>query len=229
MLKKPHGFSLIAKIYIIINILLDILTVIRYHKCINNYEVKAMSNTFVENYEILSDEEIVSLINGGSIELFQVIIDRYLPKILFFVKKNCSESEMEDAVQEATYALYSAVKNFDGKRSSFNTFALLCIKRSVYSGIKHGSRAKDIPNELLAPMDGLEIPDCNSPEKIFFDRESYKSLENSIKLELSGLEYSVLQLFLSGKKYIEIARELNISEKSVNNALIRIRKKLKSS
>ena len=175
-----------------------------------------MSNTFVENYEILSDEEIVSLINGGSIELLQVIIDRYLPKILFFVKKNCSESEMEDAVQEATYALYSAVKNFDGKRSSFNTFALLCIKRSVYSGIKHGSRAKD-------------IPDCNSPEKIFFDRESYKSLENSIKLELSGLEYSVLQLFLSGKKYIEIARELNISEKSVNNALIRIRKKLKSS
>lgn len=188
-----------------------------------------MSNTFVENYEILSDEEIVSLINGGSIELLQVIIDRYLPKILFFVKKNCSESEMEDAVQEATYALYSAVKNFDGKRSSFNTFALLCIKRSVYSGIKHSSRAKDIPNELLAPMDGLEIPDCNSPEKIFFDRESYKSLENSIKLELSGLEYSVLQLFLSGKKYIEIARELNISEKSVNNALIRIRKKLKSS
>ena len=91
-----------------------------------------MSNTFVENYEILSDEEIVSLINGGSIELLQVIIDRYLPKILFFVKKNCSESEMEDAVQEATYALYSAVKNFDGKRSSFNTFALLCIKRSVY-------------------------------------------------------------------------------------------------
>ena len=88
-----------------------------------------MSNTFVENYEILSDEEIVSLINGGSIELLQVIIDRYLPKILFFVKKNCSESEMEDAVQEATYALYSAVKNFDGKRSSFNTFALLCIKR----------------------------------------------------------------------------------------------------
>ena len=78
-------------------------------------------------------------------------------------------------------------------------------------------------------MDGFEIPDCNSPEKIFFDRESYKSLENSIKLELSGLEYSVLQLFLSGKKYIEIARELNISEKSVNNALIRIRKKLKSS
>lgn len=46
-----------------------------------------MSNTFVENYEILSDEEIVSLINGGSIELLQVIIDRYLPKILFFVKR----------------------------------------------------------------------------------------------------------------------------------------------
>ena len=55
----------------------------------------------------------------------------------------------------------------------------------------------------------------------------YKALTHSIKLELSGMELAVLQLFLSGKKYIDIADELGVSEKSVNNALMRIRRKLK--
>ena len=222
------SFSFYAKYIVKINIFLDIYKIIRYYKCRNNYEVKAMSNTFVENYEILSDEEIVTLINSGKIELLQVIIERYLPKILFLVKKYCPESDREDAVQEATFALYSAVKNYKNEKSSFATFASLCIRRSVYTGLKQNNRAKHIPDELLQPINDVEIPDCNSPEKIFFDRESYKSLANSIKLELSGLEYSVLQLFLSGKRYTEIAHELNISEKSVNNALIRIRKKLKN-
>ena len=63
--------------------------------------------------------------------------------------------------------------------------------------------------------------------KIFFDKEAYKALTHNIRLELSGLELAVLQLFLAGKKYIDIADELGISEKSVNNALMRIRKKLK--
>ncbi|MGN0492789.1 MAG: sigma-70 family RNA polymerase sigma factor [Acutalibacteraceae bacterium] len=186
-----------------------------------------MSIDFVENYENLSDEEIVSLINGGDFELLQVIIERYLPQIHFYADKYCAQSEREDAVQEATYALYSAVKNYDMQKSSFSTFAALCIKRSVITSAKRLKSRKKIPDELLSPIDEVEITDSNSPEKIFFDRESYKTLTDSIRLELSGLEYSVLQLFLSGKRYIEIANVLGISEKSVNNALLRIRKKLK--
>ena len=121
-----------------------------------------------------------------------------------------------------------AVKNFDGERSSFSTFAALCIKRSVLASLKQSRRRKDIPDGLLSPIDEVEITDPNSPEKIFFDKESYKNLTDSIRLELSGLEYSVLQLFLEGNKYIDIAKRLSISEKSVNNALLRIRKKLKN-
>ena len=80
----------------------------------------------------------------------------------------------------------------------------------------------------MSPIDEVEITDSNSPEKIFFDKESFKNLTDSIRLELSGLEYSVLQLFLEGNKYIGIAKRLSITEKSVNNALLRIRKKLKN-
>lgn len=187
-----------------------------------------MSIDFVENYENMSDEELVALINDGDFELLQVIITRYLPCIRHYAVLYCEESEREDAVQEATYALYSAVKNFDGEKSSFSTFATLCIKRSVIASLKHLKRCKNIPNELLSPIDEVEITDSNSPEKIFFDKESYKNLTDSIKLELSGLEYSVLQLFLEGNKYIDIAKKLSITEKSVNNALLRIRKKLKN-
>lgn len=187
-----------------------------------------MSIDFVENYENVSDEEIVCLINKGDFELLQLIISRYLPRIHYFVKLYCSESEREDAVQEATYALYSAVKNFNSEKSSFSTFATLCIKRSVMTSLKQSKRRKNIPDELLSPIDEVELTDSNSPEKIFFDKVSFKNLTDSIKLDLSGLEYSVLQLFLEGNKYIDIAKKLSITEKSVNNALLRIRKKLKT-
>ena len=187
-----------------------------------------MSIDFVENYENLSDEEIVALINDGDFELLQVIITRYLPCIHHYADLYCAKSEREDAVQEATYALYSAVKNFDGEKSSFSTFAALCVKRSVIASLKQSKRCKDIPNELLSPIDEVEITDSNSPEKIFFDKESFKNLRDNIRLELSALEYSVLQLFLEDNKYIDIAKKLSITEKSVNNALLRIRKKLKN-
>lgn len=186
-----------------------------------------MRNTFVENYENISENDIIARINSGDYELLQVIIERYYPLICSCVRKYCPDAYSEDAFQEATLALYSAVKGFDPSKSSFSTFATLCIKRSVIAVMKNSKRKKSIPDELLSPIEDCEIIDNNSPEKIFFDREDYKNLADIIKLELSHLEYEVLQCYLAGEKYSDIAKKLSISEKSVNNALTRIRKKLK--
>lgn len=186
-----------------------------------------MRNIFVENYKNMSDEEIVAQIRGGNYELIPVIFGRYEKQIGYYVGKYCRESEREDASQEASLALYSAIKDYDREKSAFSSFAALCIKRSVIDLVKRANRKKNIPEELLEPIEDVSIPDCNSPEKIFFDKEAYRALTHNIRLELSGLELAVLQLFLSGKRYIEIADELGISEKSVNNALMRIRRKLK--
>lgn len=186
-----------------------------------------MRNIFVENYKNVSDEEIVAQIRGGNYELIPVIFGRYEKQIGYYVGKYCRESEREDASQEASLALYSAIKDYDREKSAFSSFAALCIKRSVIDLVKRANRKKNIPEELLEPIEDVSIPDCNSPEKIFFDKEAYRALTHNIRLELSGLELAVLQLFLSGKRYIEIADELGISEKSVNNALMRIRRKLK--
>lgn len=183
----------------------------------------------VENYENLSDEAIVKQINAGQYELLQVMIERYLPKIHFFVRKYCPDNQWEDAVQEATFALYSAVKQYDETKSSFPTFAGICIQRSVLDSMKSTKRKKDIPDELLSSLQDVEIADHNSPEKIFLEKENFQNLTDQIRLELSGLEYRVLLCYLENRNYAFIARELGISEKSVDNSLARIRKKLKNS
>ena len=185
-----------------------------------------MGNNFVKIDENRSDEEIVDLIIDGNYELFGVIIERYYPLVCSIVRKYCPAKISEDAVQEATLALYNAVKTYDKSRSSFRSFANLCVKRSVISVLKGSKRKRIIPDELVSSIEELEIVDANSPEKIFFDREDYKNLTDIIKLELSNLEYSVLECYLEGESYADIAKRLNITEKAVDNALSRIRKKL---
>lgn len=186
-----------------------------------------MRKKIVEINENISDNEIIVQINKGNLELLQVIIDRYSATIKYYVNKYCPVAYREDAVQEAVFALYSAVQNFDLEKSSFSTFATLCIKRSVIGVLKSLKQGKTIPEELLTSIDESDITDSNTPEKIFFDKEDFKALTDNIKLELSPLEYKVLQLYLAGYRYSVIADKLNLTEKSVNNALCRIRKKLK--
>ncbi len=185
-----------------------------------------MSIDFVENYEQLSDEALVDRVKNGEYELFQILLSRYLPKMLYYINMYSLQNDKEDAVQEASYALYSAIKAFDSSKAAFSTFAGICIKRCIIAIYRRIGRHKNIPDELISSIEELEIPDANTPEKIFFDRESFNTLKSNIKLELSGLEFSVLQLFLEGKKYSDIASELDITEKTVNNALFRIRKKI---
>ncbi len=186
-----------------------------------------MGKKFVENYENVSDETIVSLVNNGDFEPVGILIKRYYSTILMYIEQLCPPEIKEDAIQEATVALYSAIKAFDNEKSSFSTFAGICIKRSVMSFVKSQSRKKAIPSQLVSSLEDIEIADSNSPEKIFFEKDDFKTLTDNIKLELSPLEYKVLQLYIMGYRYSVIADELELTVKSVNNAMLRIRKKLK--
>ena len=186
-----------------------------------------MGIKIVENYENLSDNEIINIVKKGDFDPIGTLIKRYYPVITKYINSLCPAELREDAEQEATFALYSAIKTFDSQKASFSTFAGVCIKRSVISFLKLQNRKKNIPSDLVSSLDEIEIADSNSPEKIFFDRDDYKTLTESIELELSPMEYKVLQLYLSGYKYSVIADKLNLTVKSVGNALLRIRKKLK--
>ena len=185
-----------------------------------------MGINFVENNKKLTDNEVILLINNGEYENLQIIIDRYLPKIISDAKKYCPLNEIEDAVQEATIALYAAVKSYNPQKSSFQSLANVCIKRTMIARLRKNNTQKAIPDELLIPIEDAEILYAQSPENILIEKEDLKNLKENIRLELSSMEYAVLQLFLEGKSYNEISKQMQITEKSVDNALARIRKKI---
>lgn len=185
-----------------------------------------MGISFVENNKNLTDNEIISLINNGEYENLQIIIDRYLPLIIKMAKKYCPKTEVEDAVQEATIALYGAVKGYDSEKSSFSTLASVCIKRSMISHLRKNNAEKAVPEELIIPIEEANLLSFDNPESILIEKEDFDNLKQNIKLELSSMEYTVLQLFLEGKSYLEISKQMNTTEKSVDNALSRIRKKI---
>ncbi len=186
-----------------------------------------MRNIIVENGQIISEEMAVKLINEGEYQLLPFIIEHYMSVIVSTAKGCLPAPYVDDAVQEATIALYNAIKTYDSQRSSFSTFASLCIRRSVYSFARKNGAQKNIPDEMLSSLEGADISDNSTPEEIIIEKEDYANLTQSIKLELSKMEFEVLQMFLAGLSYSDIAESLNVTEKSVDNALSRIRKKLK--
>lgn len=186
-----------------------------------------MSNIFIENNQTLSDELLVEKIKNGEYKFLPFIIDHYMSAIVYYAENFLPEAYVDDAVQEATIALYNAVKQYDSQKSSFKTFANLCIKRSIFAFARKNGAQKNIPDDMRFSLNDTEISDSNTPETIVIAKESYNNLTKSIRLELSAMEYDILQLFLSGMSYSAIAKSLEISEKSVDNALSRIRKKIK--
>ena len=151
-------------------------------------------------------------------------------------------AEKEDIVQEGMIGLYKAIKNYDLEKDiSFKYFADLCIKRQIITAIKTYSRQKHIPlnsyislnkeayeNEEESGSDLIEILDSKTvedPLDTLTKKEYYKSVENTIDKSLSDFEKKVLNCYIQGESYVEIAQKLDTPVKSIDNAIQRIRKK----
>ncbi len=179
-----------------------------------------------ENY---TDNQLVEFINSGKYEYLQVLINRYMPYIIGVASRfNASGLDTDDFIQEGLVAIFSAVKAYNPEKASFKTFVSLCVERAMSSALARtiGSD-KRIPVGLISPIDEVEVADNSDPEKLFIEKESYNDLAHTLKRDLSQFEYQVLSEFLSGKSYAQIAESLGVSVKSVDNALRRIRTKIK--
>lgn len=180
--------------------------------------------------ENLSDNQLVELISNGEYKYLQVLINRYMPYIINAASRyNVGGVDTEDFIQEGVLAIFSAVKTYDSKKATFKTFVCLCINRAIVSAmLRVNGSARHIPDDLISPIDDIELADMSSPESILIDKENYNTLQQIIKDELSDFEYQVLCEYLSGESYANIAETLGVSAKSVDNALRRIRSKLNS-
>lgn len=187
----------------------------------------------LDDYKDLSntdDNELVKLINNGEYKYFQVLLNRYMPYIISIASHyKTGGFDTDDFIQEGVLAIFSAVKSFDENKASFKTFVTVCINRALSSALTRvAGAAKHIPDALMTPIDSVVLPDMNNPETILIEKENYFDLEHIIKKELSSFEYQVLCEFISGKSYADIADVLNVSQKSVDNALKRVRLKIRS-
>ncbi len=146
--------------------------------------------------------------------------------------------DSEDLTQEGMFGLISAIRQYDPNYgASFRTFAEHCIKKRIYSAIRSASRLKHFPLndglslEQLSEDSSLSfaaIPDCvqPSPEELVLARESKEELYSAFRNCLSTLEKKVLDLYLDGLSYQDIAQRLGKESKAVDNAVQRIRRKM---
>ena len=140
------------------------------------------------------------------------------------------ESEFDDLCQVGRIALFRAINTYDGSRSSFTTFARVCIRNAMTSLVRTYSADNrfaansvsldDIQNTVPAPN--------NAPEDRYLASELMRELENALQNALSPTERKVLTYRLSGIGVPEIAVMLGKGTKSVENTLFRARKKLRT-
>ena len=202
------------------------------------------SKTRNEKYSGLTDEEMISLFRDGDQEAMERLLEKYKGMVLGKAKSMyILGGDSEDLIQEGMLGLFKAVRDFDsGRDASFRTFAQLCVTRQLYTAVKASARKKHLPLNsavsLSSPLreengderdeellDFLEADPSSNPEEYLIGQEETERLEEMIEKELSPLEKQVLDLYLTGMGYVEIAHVLNRDEKSTDNALQRIRAK----
>ena len=200
-----------------------------------------------EKYNGLTDEEMICLFRDGDQEAMERLLEKYKGMVLGKAKSMyILGGDSEDLIQEGMLGLFKAVRDFDsGRDASFRTFAQLCVTRQLYTAVKASARKKHLPLNsavsLSSPLreengderdeellDFLEADPSSNPEEYLIGQEETERLEEMIEKELSPLEKQVLDLYLTGMGYVEIAHVLNRDEKSTDNALQRIRAKTRA-
>lgn len=196
-------------------------------------------------YQQQTDEELIGRLRCGE----QQVMDYLLEKYKKLVKSKAKSmyilgADNEDLIQEGMIGLFKAIRSYDfGRDASFYTFADLCISRQMYSAVRASNCQKHLSLntyislnseafgsengegvELEAVMSSGEI--CN-PEALFLDKERVEYLEKKIEEELSDFEMQVLDLYLTGMSYSQIAKVLGRDDKSTDNALQRLKTKIR--
>lgn len=190
------------------------------------------------NYEKMTDEQLIEKLRGGEKEIIDYLMEKY--KNLVRKEANAMYllgGETDDLIQEGMIGLFKAVRDYaPDQNASFYSFAKLCITRQLYSAIASSRRKKHSPlnsyvslyetgedqNPLIETM---EANGQNNPEELLVSQEYAALLESRLEEALSELENRVLYLHLLGTDYKTIARLLDKSPKTIDNALQRIKSK----
>lgn len=179
-----------------------------------------------------SDEGLIALAQTGDKQAVDTLILRYYPLVAKLASAFGGKVEREDLMQEGFIGLLSAIRTYNSDRGvAFKTYATTCIHNRICNAVKFALRDKDKTSIACASMDDSDFTGFVSsdfdPQLLLISKEKIAEMRSKIQSLLSTKEREVLQLYLSGHSYDEIARILTYNYKSVDNALQRVRKKLK--
>ena len=182
-----------------------------------------------------SDEMLIKQCRLGDQAALDYIMNKYKPLV---IKKARTMfligGETEDLIQEGMIGLFKAVQDYClDKDVTFYTFAKLCIERQIYSAVTSAGRKKHGPlNGYVSLSDSSDFEEHDrffvNPEEAVIDRERMSIIEEKLSNRLSSLENSVFKLFMDGFSYSQMAECLGKKEKSIDNALHRIKNKLQT-
>jgi len=179
----------------------------------------------------VSLQQMLALAKQGDEKAMTDLVQMYLPKA-DMLAHHLLHAEKDDLVQEALISLLSAIAAFnDTVGVTFETYAMVCMKNAMLAAQKKSLAKKRFGTKLsLSDLDeqALTSGDDFDPQQIVVQMETLDGLIKLADKALSKYERTVLGLYLQGYSYSDISSRLDKPEKSVDNALQRVRKKLKN-
>ena len=199
-----------------------------------------------EKFKLANDEELVLMYRDGEEDAAAFLMNKYKN----LVRKKASSmyilgADRDDLIQEGMIGLYKALRDYDlGRDVNFYTFADLCVSRQMYTAVQASNRKKHLPlntyisfyggmidseegKEEYSLINTLPSEKEKNPEEMVIEQEAADQIEIAIMKELSEFEKQVFELHLTGMNYTEIAKVLGRDEKSTDNALQRMKTKIK--
>jgi RNA polymerase sporulation-specific sigma factor len=190
-----------------------------------------------------TDEVLIARVRAGDEVALVELLERYRPFARVKARPYfLAGGDREDVVQEAMIGLYKAVRDYEpARQSSFRSFADLCITRQILTAVKAATRQKHAPLNAYVPLDVPESPGStrrigdaiqdeagDDPVRCVLADDELTQLRDMVRDLLSDLEAEVLDLYVEGRSYQEIAEHLGRHVKSVDNAIQRIKRKLET-
>ena len=185
-------------------------------------------------FDSMPDEKLLLLCRQGSAEAEEMLIRRYGRIIRSLARPYfLTGGDSEDLIQEGMLGLLNAIRRFNEQEdTSFRTFAVLCIRRRMFPALRKAAGTKNVSLDDCLSLESSLFDENQSrndnlrgPEELLIDREEAQKRYQNLLLLLSAYEQSVLRCFLRGMSYREIAEITKRSEKAVDNAVQRIRRK----
>ncbi|MEG2003157.1 MAG: sigma-70 family RNA polymerase sigma factor [Clostridia bacterium] len=190
-----------------------------------------MNNLPTNSSELKQTAEyhIILAAKNGDSDAFDTLYKRYKSTIYGYISSLFIPlCEKDDLAQEGLIGLLKAVRSYDNASSSFATYASLCIKRSIISTLRKYNRNNRYELSADSAATSLSTEYVPSPEVGVVERESTKEWYRAFIVTLSPFEKKVFDLYIKGLSYLQMSITMSCSEKSIDNAMTRIKSKIKN-